>query len=111
MAWTGQDVKAVRRPGLAALLFDESDEADAAILAVERGQFEVITEPRGQRRFWFVCPGPCKSIAPVALRPVVDGSAQSWEWDGNLEAPTLTPSINHVGCWHGWLTGGEFKSC
>lgn len=104
-------MKAVQRPGLAALLFDDSDAADAAILAAERGQFEVVTEPSGQRRFWFVCPGPCKSIAAIALRPVVDGSQQSWAFDGNLDTPTLSPSINHVGCWHGFLTGGVFTSC
>lgn len=104
-------MRAAHRPGLAALLFDDSDAADAAILAAQRGEFEVVTEPSGQRRFWFVCPGPCKSIAPIALRPVVDGSQQSWEWDGNLDAPTLTPSINHVGCWHGWLTSGMFTPC
>ena len=69
--------------------------------------FEVVTEPSGQRRFWFICPG-CKFISAVALRPVVDGSPQSWDFDGNMDAPTLHPSINHVGCWHGWLRNGEF---
>ena len=100
--------RAVHTPGLAAALFDDDD---TALLAAKPGQFEVTAEPSGQRRFWFVCPGPCKSISAIALRPVVDGSAQSWEFDGNLDAPTLTPSINHVGCWHGWLTAGQFRSC
>lgn len=98
-------MKAVHRPGLAALLWEDE------LPSYERGEFEVITEPSGQCRFWFVCPGPCKSIAAIALRPVVDSSAQSWDFDGNLEAPTLNPSINHVGCWHGWLRNGEFTSC
>lgn len=89
------------------MLFDD-DEAKAQTVP---GQFEVITEPSGQRRFWFVCPGPCRRMSAIALRPVVDGSSQSWEFDGDLAAPTLQPSINHVGCWHGWLTGGEFKGC
>ena len=30
----------------------------------------------------------------------------AWRWDGNEEKPTITPSINHVGCWHGWLKEG-----
>jgi hypothetical protein len=44
-----------------------------------------------------------------------------WNWDGNVDAPTLTPSILHTkrvdgvypdGCgWHGYLTAGEFTSC
>lgn len=29
-----------------------------------------------------------------------------WQWNGNREAPTLTPSINVVGRWHGWLREG-----
>lgn len=74
------------------------------------GAFEAVTEPSGQGRFWFVCPG-CKWISAIALRPVVDGSPQSWEFDGNTEAPTLRPSINHVGCWHGFLTAGQFTAC
>lgn len=108
-------MKAVHTTGLAKLLFDYDPDALAEgtdpLLNVQRGQFEVIEEPSGQKRFWFVCPGPCKSVAPIALRPVVDGSAQSWEFDGNLEEPTLQPSINHLGCWHGWLKAGEFTSC
>ena len=50
-------------------------------------------------------------IMAIALRPVVDGSPQSWEFDGNIDAPTLRPSINHVDCWHGWLTAGQFTAC
>lgn len=101
-------MKAVHSPGLASII-DIEDEAAwaAAYVKAERGQFEVVTKPNGQRRFWFVCPG-CKTIASIALRPVVDGSAQSWDFDGNMEAPTLLPSVNHVGCWHGWLRAGEW---
>lgn len=37
-----------------------------------------------------------------------------WNWDGNREAPTCTPSILQSGLpckWHGYLTDGEFRSC
>jgi hypothetical protein len=39
----------------------------------------------------------------------VEGSS-AWDWDGNVAAPTLKPSISIVGeCgWHGYLTGGEW---
>jgi len=30
-----------------------------------------------------------------------------WKWDGNKNAPTLTPSINVIGVWHGWLREGR----
>lgn len=90
-------MKAVRTPGLSK--FPD---------VYEQGQFDIVTEPSGQKRFWFVCPGPCKSISAIAIRPVQDESSQSWGWDGNEESPTLDPSIHHIGCWHGWLKNGEF---
>ena len=33
-----------------------------------------------------------------------------WQWDGNREAPTLTPSIQRRGAcnWHGYLRAGKF---
>lgn len=34
----------------------------------------------------------------------------SWQWDGNREAPTLSPSINVIGRWHGWLRAGKLET-
>lgn len=58
---------------------------------------------------------------PFARDPVVSDGRDTWEWDGNREAPTLTPSIlkwqldkhgKRVGeHWHGYLTAGVFKLC
>ena len=31
----------------------------------------------------------------------------AWEWDGNREKPTLSPSIWTHGHWHGWVRNGE----
>lgn len=31
----------------------------------------------------------------------------SWEWNGNREKPTLSPSIWTHGHWHGWVRNGE----
>lgn len=30
-----------------------------------------------------------------------------WQWDGNEEHPTITPSIHTHGVWHGWVRNGE----
>lgn len=30
-----------------------------------------------------------------------------WSWDGNEDAPTLTPSLHAVGVWHGWVRYGQ----
>lgn len=58
----------------------------------------------------FVCPCGCKAVSGV---PVVDGFGTRWQWDGNEQAPTLTPSIlKRFGCkWHGFLTAGSWKTC
>lgn len=60
----------------------------------------------------FRCPG-CASLTFARFAPA---DAPSWQWDGNRDAPTLTPSLHHTatlgGCgWHGFLTAGEFKPC
>jgi hypothetical protein len=70
---------------------------------------------------WFVCPG-CKQrnedSTGLKRIPVGDtqGKEPSWTFDGNLEAPTLSPSIltrvnypdkNHV-C-HSFLRAGHFE--
>jgi hypothetical protein len=109
-------MRAVYTPGLAELCWDAYDDEfslkqDAIPEYQRQGQFDVCTEPSGQRRFWFVCPGKCKALTAIALRPVADGSPQSWDFNDNLQSPTLRPSINHPGCWHGWLTDGVFSEC
>jgi hypothetical protein len=48
--------------------------------------------------------GSCR-LSPAPLANVED-----WQWDGNREAPTLTPSIHVVGIWHGFMTNGELVS-
>ena len=37
-------------------------------------------------------------------------NGHSWEWDGNFEAPTITPSIDASPGWHGYLTAGVWSS-
>lgn len=110
-------MQAIRTPGLSELAFvDDEEEVGLAEFrrqldarrAVPRGAFEVVTQANGQRYLWFKCLGPCGKITPLPLRPVIAASGDSWEWDGNEDAPTLSPSINHTGCWHGWLRAGVF---
>lgn len=82
---------------------------DPAVAAgIQPGDFEITQADDGQRSFWMVCPG-CQCLTVLALRPVVSGEPRpSWQWDGNETAPTLDPSIHHLGCWHGWLRAGQF---
>jgi len=55
---------------------------------------------------------PC--ILPV--RPTSD--TPSWGWDGNIERPTLNPSVFHdprnpasPHHWHGWIRSGQMVGC
>jgi hypothetical protein len=64
----------------------------------------------------FICPG-CATDEASGLHMLPVNSSEttqpSWEWDGNLEAPTLNPSIltgkgSEVIC-HSFLKAGVFE--
>lgn len=77
------------------------------------GSFRLnVSDPDGKLSFWYCCPCGCTGVGPLnvgnGFRPP---STPSWQWDGSLDAPTLHPSVNHVGHWHGWLRNGVWESC
>ena len=49
----------------------------------------------------------------LPIRPAKNPSQDSWHWDGNEDAPTLSPSINRNNefsnglLWHGHLIEGQ----
>jgi hypothetical protein len=56
---------------------------------------------------------PCNHMHMVP----VTGNGVIWQWDGNENAPTLTPSLSCKGgrdtqseMWHGHMTAGEMRS-
>jgi len=57
-------------------------------------------------RLAYACPRtgePCGEII-IGDRHKPDRGSPTWQWDGNLESPTLTPSINcRGGLWLAWL--------
>jgi len=66
----------------------------------------------------YKCPCGCGDVGTLRFRHASD-SRPSWEWDGNVDMPTLKPSINHRHVengvltdehWHGYLTAGKFVS-
>lgn len=42
---------------------------------------------------------------PIGTKKPAEGP--SWQWDGNREKPTLSPSIHAYSHWHGWIRNGE----
>jgi len=56
----------------------------------------------------------------TAVIPIADTGSNVppvWQWDGNKESPTITPSIlveivpNWNPGWHGFLTNGKLITC
>lgn len=63
-------------------------------------------------RWLYACPCGCGASGAVRVQAgQKPATSPSWEWDGNWEAPTLSPSVHHVGHWHGWLRNGVWESC
>jgi hypothetical protein len=63
-------------------------------------------------RIYFDCPRRPGHECHVLLKPWPIIGGKTWDWDGNEEAPTLTPSINCNGgpssCgWHGFIQQGK----
>lgn len=71
------------------------------------GAFAFEAEQKG---IFYVCPCGCNSEGFLGFRGLVD--PPSWEFDGNTEKPTLSPSIRRLtGCkWHGFLRNGVWES-
>jgi hypothetical protein len=59
----------------------------------------------------FRCPCGCDYESWMPVHP---DNPESWHWDGNRDAPSLTPSVLQSGLpckWHGYLTNGEWLPC
>lgn len=66
----------------------------------------------GEVQVWYCCPCGCGHIAPITAGVRFKPSdSPSWTWNGSQTEATLTPSVNHVGHWHGWLTDGYWRAC
>lgn len=76
------------------------------------GSFYIAKREGEQTWMWFLLPGKGGGGC-IRLRPLLPGHAgePSWEWDGNEDKPTLTPSVHCVGIWHGWFRAGRMVSC
>lgn len=60
----------------------------------------------------FRCPCGCGRLSGLNFKPL---PSPSWQWDGNEDAPTLTPSVHSLEedgstHWHGYLRAGIWES-
>ena len=74
---------------------------------------------------FYRCPCGCGTEHYIGFKPPSEDDVKyardTWAWDGNIEAPTVSPSIHSHDWvegipvaqmpthWHGWLQGGVFK--
>ena len=71
--------------------------------------------PGQEQAFSFACPKHERRCGDLIItgRTVLrrgnraDGGVPMWDWDGNTVAPTFTPSVDCVGCWHGFIRAGR----
>lgn len=94
--------------GVPAVRLDDLDEPEGR--AKSPGEFMWINDGAGKAAsLWFVCPCGCGDESAICIAPH-GAHPKQWQWDGNRQKPTLTPSIHkQVGCgWHGWLRNGEW---
>lgn len=71
------------------------------------GEFQIV--PDGElHRLYMVLPSDTICIIPIRRGNETKGA---WAWDGNEQAPTLSPSVWQKGCWHGWIRAGRMESC
>ena len=80
---------------------------------LEAGSFWISeADSDGERWFWYCCPCGSGRRAPLTVgERFKPADGPSWNWNGSFVSPTLTPSVNHEGHWHGFLTDGEWKVC
>jgi hypothetical protein len=81
--------------------------------------FEAAT-PGKEQRFEFNCPRHdrrCGALV-IAGRTALprdgqnrNGGIAQWDWNGDRERPTFTPSVNCQGCWHGYIRNGRAVDC
>ena len=69
-------------------------------------------QPEAGEHWYYACPCGCGRAGGLN---VAEGKkpaySPSWQWNGSTDAPTLTPSVHHIGHWHGFLTAGMWVSC
>lgn len=71
----------------------------------------LVQEGNGRIAFHYRCPCGCGSIGLLMVgRGKKPPESPTWKWNGSTKSPTLEPSVNHVGHWHGFLTDGVWRS-
>lgn len=81
--------------------------------APQVGDFYWWQDKQGRRSLLLAVPWPAREGRAVWSRWAVTEPNENgalWEWDGNEEKPTLSPSLHWPGIWHGWVKAGIMET-
>jgi len=84
--------------GIGDFIFNDERDYLYIVLPNKNGKFATDSEGRAV-------------LDPIRISRTPTSHPRTWHWDGNETAPTLQPSIDWRGHWHGFLTNGVLKSC
>ena len=85
--------------------------------SAEIGDFSYLHGDKGEEMILMILPCDDPKQPPrgvnISTKPQ---HPHCWKWDGNVQKPTLTPSLLAIGqnneqLWHGYLRAGRFVSC
>ena len=91
------------------ILTRDLDPGDWRILKIDRSNnyiFEDAVTVEEATHLFVMLPDRTPGELPIRGK-ATQPNGDSWEWDGNFESPTVTPSIDATPGWHGWLRNGK----
>lgn len=82
---------------------------------IAAGDFQFLADQDGNENagIRYMCPCGCGTISALNIQLGPNKPGRYWGWNGSLDKPTLTPSIQRLDdChWHGYLDTGIWRSC
>jgi len=78
------------------------------------GDFCFVEKENGDLDIWLRYPPSelDKGFPNVVRLPLKsEAGGLTWDFNGNMETPTLSPSIRIEGHWHGFLRAGVLSTC
>lgn len=68
-----------------------------------------FTDLDGEQYMSFRCPCGCGDLTFIMVgKNFKPQQGPSWKWNGDTTKPTLEPSVDRKGHWHGYLTDGKW---
>lgn len=98
----------IKTPPVAAQHIPDKEEFGEKLIP---GSFRITSPDSEDAFFWYVCPCGCTRAVLSIGKNFKPEQGPSWQWNGSFDKPTLSPSVHHVGHWHGWLRDGVWVSC